>query len=50
MVGMEVGKKIFIINGDLVFMRFFNEVDCFLKLCLNSRKFLRVFVSIKLRE
>uniref|UniRef100_A0A7N4P432 Phosphatidylinositol-3,4,5-trisphosphate dependent Rac exchange factor 2 n=1 Tax=Sarcophilus harrisii TaxID=9305 RepID=A0A7N4P432_SARHA len=45
MAGMEVGKKIFAINGDLVFMRPFNEVDCFLKSCLNSKKPLRVLVS-----
>ncbi|XP_069321633.1 phosphatidylinositol 3,4,5-trisphosphate-dependent Rac exchanger 2 protein isoform X2 [Eulemur rufifrons] len=50
MAGMEVGKKIFAINGDLVFMRPFNEVDCFLKSCLNSRKPLRVLVSTKPRE
>uniref|UniRef100_F7AVQ9 Phosphatidylinositol 3,4,5-trisphosphate-dependent Rac exchanger 2 protein n=1 Tax=Equus caballus TaxID=9796 RepID=F7AVQ9_HORSE len=50
MAGMEVGKKIFTINGDLVFMRPFNEVDCFLKSCLNSRKPLRVLVSTKPRE
>ncbi|XP_034867178.1 phosphatidylinositol 3,4,5-trisphosphate-dependent Rac exchanger 2 protein isoform X2 [Mirounga leonina] len=50
MAGMEVGKKIFAINGDLVFMRPFNEVDCFLKSCLNSRKPLRVLMSTKPRE
>ncbi|XP_015454090.1 phosphatidylinositol 3,4,5-trisphosphate-dependent Rac exchanger 2 protein [Pteropus alecto] len=50
MAGMEVGKKIFAINGDLVFMRPFSEVDCFLKSCLNSRKPLRVLVSTKPRE
>uniref|UniRef100_A0A452UW90 Phosphatidylinositol 3,4,5-trisphosphate-dependent Rac exchanger 2 protein n=1 Tax=Ursus maritimus TaxID=29073 RepID=A0A452UW90_URSMA len=50
MAGMEVGKKIFAINGDLVFMRPFNEVDSFLKSCLNSRKPLRVLVSTKPRE
>uniref|UniRef100_Q3LAC4-2 Isoform 2 of Phosphatidylinositol 3,4,5-trisphosphate-dependent Rac exchanger 2 protein n=1 Tax=Mus musculus TaxID=10090 RepID=Q3LAC4-2 len=50
MAGMEVGKKIFAINGDLVFLRPFPEVDCFLKSCLNSRKPLRVLVSTKPRE
>uniref|UniRef100_A0A8D0GAU6 Phosphatidylinositol 3,4,5-trisphosphate-dependent Rac exchanger 2 protein n=1 Tax=Sphenodon punctatus TaxID=8508 RepID=A0A8D0GAU6_SPHPU len=50
MAGLEVGKKIFAINGDLVFRRPFNEVDCFLKECLNSRKPLRVLVSTKPRE
>uniref|UniRef100_A0A6I8NDA9 Phosphatidylinositol 3,4,5-trisphosphate-dependent Rac exchanger 2 protein n=1 Tax=Ornithorhynchus anatinus TaxID=9258 RepID=A0A6I8NDA9_ORNAN len=50
MAGMEVGKKIFAINGDLVFMRPFSEVDCFLKSCLHSKKPLRVLVSTKPRE
>ncbi|KAI6074981.1 phosphatidylinositol 3,4,5-trisphosphate-dependent Rac exchanger 2 protein [Aix galericulata] len=50
MAGLEVGKKIFAINGDLVFLRPFSEVDCFLKTCLNSRKPLRVLVSTKPRE
>ncbi|XP_006131552.1 phosphatidylinositol 3,4,5-trisphosphate-dependent Rac exchanger 2 protein isoform X1 [Pelodiscus sinensis] len=50
MAGLEVGKKIFSINGDLVFLRPFNEVDCFLKACLNSRRPLRVLVSTKPRE
>lgn len=50
MAGLEVGKKIFAINGDLVFLRPFSEVDCFLKACLNSRKPLRVLVSTKPRE
>uniref|UniRef100_A0A663E6I1 Phosphatidylinositol-3,4,5-trisphosphate dependent Rac exchange factor 2 n=1 Tax=Aquila chrysaetos chrysaetos TaxID=223781 RepID=A0A663E6I1_AQUCH len=35
MAGLEVGKKIFAINGDLVFLRPFSEVDCFLKACLS---------------
>ncbi|KAF4803160.1 Phosphatidylinositol 3,4,5-trisphosphate-dependent Rac exchanger 2 protein [Turdus rufiventris] len=50
MAGLEVGKKIFAINGDLVFLRPFSEVDCFLKACLNSRKPLRVLVSTKPRD
>uniref|UniRef100_A0A8C3S259 Phosphatidylinositol-3,4,5-trisphosphate dependent Rac exchange factor 2 n=1 Tax=Chelydra serpentina TaxID=8475 RepID=A0A8C3S259_CHESE len=50
MSGLEVGKKIFAINGDLVFLRPFDEVDCFLKACLNSRRPLRVLVSTKPRE
>uniref|UniRef100_A0A8C3IZL7 PDZ domain-containing protein n=1 Tax=Calidris pygmaea TaxID=425635 RepID=A0A8C3IZL7_9CHAR len=50
MAGLEVGKKIFAINGDLVFLRPFSEVDCFLRACLNSRKPLRVLVSTKPRE
>ncbi|CAI5779402.1 3,4,5-trisphosphate-dependent Rac exchanger 2 isoform X1 [Podarcis lilfordi] len=50
MAGLEVGKKIFAINGDLVFLRPFSEVDNFLKACLSSRKPLRVLVSTKPRE
>ncbi|XP_069477256.1 phosphatidylinositol 3,4,5-trisphosphate-dependent Rac exchanger 2 protein [Ambystoma mexicanum] len=50
LAGLEVGKKIFAVNGDLVFLRPFPEVDCFLKTCLNSRKPLRVLVSSKPRE
>ncbi|XP_077208324.1 phosphatidylinositol 3,4,5-trisphosphate-dependent Rac exchanger 2 protein isoform X2 [Paroedura picta] len=50
MAGLEVGKKIFAINGDLIFLRPFNEVDSFLKACLSSRKPLRVLVSTKPRE
>ncbi|XP_019354193.2 phosphatidylinositol 3,4,5-trisphosphate-dependent Rac exchanger 2 protein isoform X1 [Alligator mississippiensis] len=50
MAGLEVGKKIFAINGDLVFLRPFSEVDYFLKACLNSRQPLRVLVSTKPRE
>ncbi|XP_029447296.1 phosphatidylinositol 3,4,5-trisphosphate-dependent Rac exchanger 2 protein [Rhinatrema bivittatum] len=50
LAGLDVGKKIFAINGDLVFLRPFHEVDCFLKACLNSRKPLRVLMSTKPRE
>ncbi|KAJ7338899.1 hypothetical protein JRQ81_012801 [Phrynocephalus forsythii] len=50
MAGLEVGKKIFAINGDLVFLRPFSEVDSFLKACLSSRKPLRVLMSTKPRE
>uniref|UniRef100_A0A803SYB2 Phosphatidylinositol 3,4,5-trisphosphate-dependent Rac exchanger 2 protein n=1 Tax=Anolis carolinensis TaxID=28377 RepID=A0A803SYB2_ANOCA len=50
MAGLEVGKKIFAINGDLVFLRPFSEVDSFLKACLSNRKPLRVLVSTKPRE
>uniref|UniRef100_A0A8B9FLG1 Phosphatidylinositol 3,4,5-trisphosphate-dependent Rac exchanger 2 protein n=1 Tax=Amazona collaria TaxID=241587 RepID=A0A8B9FLG1_9PSIT len=50
MAGLETGRKIFAINGDLVFLRPFSEVDCFLKACLNSRKPLRVLVGTKPRE
>ncbi|MGH0159338.1 UNVERIFIED_CONTAM: hypothetical protein FKN15_064277 [Acipenser sinensis] len=50
MAGLQVGKKIFAINGDLVFLRPFQEVECFLKQCFNSRRLLRVLVSTKPRE
>ncbi|XP_068093571.1 phosphatidylinositol 3,4,5-trisphosphate-dependent Rac exchanger 2 protein [Hyperolius riggenbachi] len=48
--GMTIGKKIFAVNGDLVFLRPFHEVDCFLRTCLNSRKPLRILMSTKPRE
>ncbi|XP_072007846.1 phosphatidylinositol 3,4,5-trisphosphate-dependent Rac exchanger 2 protein isoform X2 [Engystomops pustulosus] len=48
--GMAVGKKIYAVNGDLVFLRPFQEVDCFLRTCLNSRKPLRILMSTKPRE
>ncbi|XP_056306227.1 phosphatidylinositol 3,4,5-trisphosphate-dependent Rac exchanger 2 protein [Danio aesculapii] len=50
MAGLEVGKKIFAINGDLVFLRPFQEVENFLKQCLHSRGPIRVLVSTKPRE
>ncbi|XP_066534041.1 phosphatidylinositol 3,4,5-trisphosphate-dependent Rac exchanger 2 protein [Hoplias malabaricus] len=50
MAGMEVGKKIYAINGDLVFLRPFNEVESFLKQCLNSKGPVRVLISTKPRE
>lgn len=50
MAGLEVGKKIFAINGDLVFMRPFQEVDSLLKQCFNSKGPIRVLVSTKPRE
>ncbi|CAI9583002.1 unnamed protein product [Staurois parvus] len=48
--GMAIGKKIYAVNGDLVFRRPFHEVDCFLRTCLNSRKPLRILMSTKPRE
>lgn len=48
--GMAIGKKIYAVNGDLVFLRPFHEVDCFLRTCLNSRKPLRILMSTKPRE
>ncbi|XP_031440242.1 phosphatidylinositol 3,4,5-trisphosphate-dependent Rac exchanger 2 protein isoform X2 [Clupea harengus] len=50
MAGLEVGKKIFAINGDLVFLRPFQEVDSLLKQCFNSKGPIRVLVSTKPRE
>ncbi|KAM9436261.1 phosphatidylinositol 3,4,5-trisphosphate-dependent Rac exchanger 2 protein [Clarias gariepinus] len=50
MAGMEVGKKVFAINGDLVFLRPFHEVEAFLKQCFSSKGPLRVLVSTKPRE
>ncbi|MBN3309670.1 PREX2 protein, partial [Amia calva] len=50
MAGLEVGKKIFAINGDLVFLRPFQEVESFLRQCFNSGGPLRVLVSTKPRE
>ena len=48
--GLEVGKKLFAINGDLVFLRPFSEVDVLLRQCFNSKEPLRVLVSTKPRE
>ncbi|KAG7488602.1 hypothetical protein MATL_G00035560 [Megalops atlanticus] len=50
MAGLEVGKKLFAINGDLLFLRPFQEVECFLRQCFNSGGPLRVLVSTKPRE
>ncbi|XP_041923432.1 phosphatidylinositol 3,4,5-trisphosphate-dependent Rac exchanger 2 protein [Alosa sapidissima] len=50
MAGLEVGKKIFAINGDLVFLRPFQEVDSLLKQCFNSKGPIRVLISTKPRE
>jgi len=50
MAGLEVGKKIFAINGDLVFLRPFHEVENFLKQCFHNKGPLRVLVSTKPRE
>ncbi|TDG97257.1 hypothetical protein EPR50_G00224110 [Perca flavescens] len=50
MAGLEVGKKLFAINGDLVFLRPFPEVEVLLRQCFNSKGPLRVLVSTKPRE
>lgn len=48
--GLEVGKKLFAINGDVVFLRPFSEVEVLLRQCFNSKEPLRVLVSTKPRE
>ncbi|KAJ8010881.1 hypothetical protein DPEC_G00079750 [Dallia pectoralis] len=50
MSGLEVGKKVFAINGDLVFLRPFQEVEVFLRQCFSSKGPLTVLVSTKPRE
>uniref|UniRef100_A0A8C7FDH3 Phosphatidylinositol-3,4,5-trisphosphate dependent Rac exchange factor 2 n=1 Tax=Oncorhynchus kisutch TaxID=8019 RepID=A0A8C7FDH3_ONCKI len=50
MAGLEVGRKVFCINGDLVFLRPFPEMEAFLKHCFTSKGPLRVLVSTKPRE
>lgn len=50
MAGLVIGKKLFAINGDLVFLRPFPEVEVLLRQCFNSREPLRVLVSTKPRE
>ncbi|KAL3041059.1 hypothetical protein OYC64_011942 [Pagothenia borchgrevinki] len=50
MAGLETGKKLFAINGDLVFLRPFSEVEILLQRCFHSRGPLRVLVSTKPRE
>ncbi|XP_063730005.1 phosphatidylinositol 3,4,5-trisphosphate-dependent Rac exchanger 2 protein isoform X4 [Eleginops maclovinus] len=50
MAGLEVGKKLFAINGDLVFLRPFSEVEVLLQQCFHSKGPLRVLVSTKPRE
>uniref|UniRef100_A0A672QTV4 Phosphatidylinositol-3,4,5-trisphosphate dependent Rac exchange factor 2 n=1 Tax=Sinocyclocheilus grahami TaxID=75366 RepID=A0A672QTV4_SINGR len=50
MAGLEVGKKIFAINGDLVFLRPFQDVENFLKQCFHIKGPLRVLVSTKPRD
>uniref|UniRef100_A0A6Q2XR50 Phosphatidylinositol 3,4,5-trisphosphate-dependent Rac exchanger 2 protein n=1 Tax=Esox lucius TaxID=8010 RepID=A0A6Q2XR50_ESOLU len=50
MAGLEVGKKVFAINGELVFLRPFQEVEAFLRQCFSSKGPLTVLVSTKPRE
>ncbi|KAK5877596.1 hypothetical protein CesoFtcFv8_025086 [Champsocephalus esox] len=50
MAGLETGKRLFAINGDLVFLRPFCEVEILLQRGFHSRGPLRVLVSTKPRE
>uniref|UniRef100_A0A4W5RHQ1 Phosphatidylinositol 3,4,5-trisphosphate-dependent Rac exchanger 2 protein n=1 Tax=Hucho hucho TaxID=62062 RepID=A0A4W5RHQ1_9TELE len=50
MAGLEVGRKVFSINGDLVFLRPFPEMEALLRHCFTSKGPLRVLVSTKPRE
>uniref|UniRef100_A0A667YJ57 Phosphatidylinositol-3,4,5-trisphosphate dependent Rac exchange factor 2 n=1 Tax=Myripristis murdjan TaxID=586833 RepID=A0A667YJ57_9TELE len=50
MAGLEVGKKLFAMNGDLVFLRPFSEVESLLKQCFSSKGPVRVLVSTKPRD
>ncbi|RVE58754.1 hypothetical protein OJAV_G00198160 [Oryzias javanicus] len=50
MAGLEVGKKLFAINGDLVFLRSFSEVEVLLRQCFANKGPVRVLVSTKPRE
>lgn len=50
MAGLVVGRKLFAINGDLVFLRPFAEVEALLRQCTNTKGPLRVLVSTKPRE
>uniref|UniRef100_A0A8C7XIJ1 Phosphatidylinositol 3,4,5-trisphosphate-dependent Rac exchanger 2 protein n=1 Tax=Oryzias sinensis TaxID=183150 RepID=A0A8C7XIJ1_9TELE len=50
MAGLEVGKKLFAINGDLVFLRSFSEVEVILRQCFANKGPIRVLVSTKPRE
>lgn len=50
MAGLVVGRKLFAMNGDLVFLRPFPEVEALLRQCTNTKGPLRVLVSTKPRE
>ncbi|XP_077592217.1 phosphatidylinositol 3,4,5-trisphosphate-dependent Rac exchanger 2 protein [Stigmatopora nigra] len=50
MAGLEAGKKLFAIDGDLVFLRPFSEVEVLLERCFRGKGPLRVLVSTKPRE
>lgn len=50
MAGLVVGRKLFALNGDLVFLWPFAEVEALLRQCTKARGPLRVLVSTKPRE
>ncbi|KAK2501959.1 hypothetical protein MC885_012503, partial [Smutsia gigantea] len=50
MAGLQVGRKIYSINEDLVFLRPFAEVECILNQSFCSRRPLRLLVATKAKE
>ncbi|XP_068119462.1 phosphatidylinositol 3,4,5-trisphosphate-dependent Rac exchanger 1 protein isoform X2 [Hyperolius riggenbachi] len=50
MAGLQVGRKIYSINEDLVFLRPFSEVEILLNQMFCSRRPIRILVAIKSKE
>ncbi|XP_053546062.1 phosphatidylinositol 3,4,5-trisphosphate-dependent Rac exchanger 1 protein [Bombina bombina] len=50
MVGLQVGRKIYSINEDLVFLRPFSEVETMLNQSFCSRRPIRILVATKSKE
>ncbi|XP_030068178.1 phosphatidylinositol 3,4,5-trisphosphate-dependent Rac exchanger 1 protein isoform X2 [Microcaecilia unicolor] len=50
MAGLQVGRKIYAINEDLVFLRAFQEVETMLNQSFCSRRPLRILVATKSKE
>ncbi|KAM9296542.1 phosphatidylinositol 3,4,5-trisphosphate-dependent Rac exchanger 1 protein [Gastrophryne carolinensis] len=50
MAGLQVGRKIYTINEDLVFLRPFNEVEILLNQSFCSRRPIRILVAMKSKE
>lgn len=50
MAGLQVGRKIYSINEDLVFVRPFSEVETILNQSFCSRRPLRLLVATKAKE
>uniref|UniRef100_H3B2M2 Phosphatidylinositol 3,4,5-trisphosphate-dependent Rac exchanger 1 protein n=1 Tax=Latimeria chalumnae TaxID=7897 RepID=H3B2M2_LATCH len=50
MAGLQIGRKIYSINEDLVFLRPFQEVETILNLSFCCRRPLRVLVATKVKE